>query len=374
MGIRADVIAQLERFTFTKIDGQPTDEDLNLLVEECTTAASSVLTRNGGGEHGHVGIILEEAEYIAMSNGGAKYVTPTNPGAYPATVDENDAIARERQIAEHKMSAAEYETHLAVESFMRERIVECIDPEWLAQLKSTTMGFNHRKPLELIDHLRSVGGGDLDHMDVTELTKGLLKEWDGIETPASFFARGDRYERQLEKAGQTKNPELRLAFALSNFEASGQFEAPLREWNARTKRNKTFATFRPFIQKEFAQHHKHNKATAKSVGHGIANTVTEAQTREADIVETTVMAVAEIANVMQQKQDEQFDKMLKMFKTIIDAKNVPAPTPPNPNPNGKKKKMCPHCKMEVFHPPEKCFELEANASKRPANWKSKLST
>jgi hypothetical protein len=32
-------------------------------------------------------------------------------------------------------------------------------------------------------------------MDVTELTKGLLIEWDGIETPASFFARGDRYER-----------------------------------------------------------------------------------------------------------------------------------------------------------------------------------
>jgi hypothetical protein len=92
------------------------------------------------GEHGHVGIILKEAEYVAMLNSGAKYVTPTNPGAYPATVDKNDAIACERQIAEHKMSAAEYETHLAIE----------FDPEWLAQLKSTTMGFNHRKPLELI--------------------------------------------------------------------------------------------------------------------------------------------------------------------------------------------------------------------------------
>jgi hypothetical protein len=122
---------------------------------------------------------------------------------------------------------------------------------------------------------------------------------------------------------------------------------PLCEWGAKTKKNQTFALFRPFIQKEFIKHHKHNKATAKSVGHGIANTVMEAQTREADIVETTVMAVAEIANVMQQKQDEQFDKMLKMFKTIIDAKNVPTPTPPNPNPNGKKKEMCPHCKMEV---------------------------
>jgi hypothetical protein len=30
--------------------------------------------------------------------------------------------------------------------------------------------------------------------------------------------------------------------------------------------------------------------------------------------------------------------------------------------------------MEVYHKPEKCFELEANASKRPEGWKSKKST
>jgi hypothetical protein len=30
--------------------------------------------------------------------------------------------------------------------------------------------------------------------------------------------------------------------------------------------------------------------------------------------------------------------------------------------------------MEVYHKPEACFELEANAAKRPAGWKSKKST
>jgi hypothetical protein len=77
------------------------------------------------------------------------------------------------------------------------------------------MGFNHHQPLKLINHLRSVRGGNLDHIDVTELTKSLLKEWDGIETPASFSARGDKFEKQLEKAVQTKNPGLRLAFAFA---------------------------------------------------------------------------------------------------------------------------------------------------------------
>jgi hypothetical protein len=41
---------------------------------------------------------------------------------------------------------------------------------------------------------------------------------------------------------------------------------------------------------------------------------------------------------------------------------------------GKKKKKYPHCEMEVYHKLEACFELEANAAKCPAGWKSKKST
>jgi hypothetical protein len=100
------------------------------------------------------------------------------------------------------------------------------------------MGFNHRSPKDLLAHLRSVGG-TLDHMDDTKLFLKLQKSWDGIETPAAFFARGDKYERQLEKA----DPELRLAFALATFEESGEFGPALREWDAKKKSDKTFANF-----------------------------------------------------------------------------------------------------------------------------------
>ena len=61
---------------------------------------------------------------------------------------------------------------------------------------------------------------------------------------------------------------------------------------------------------------------------------------------------------------------MEAFKTTIDSnKYVPARTA-----SGKNKKKCPHCEMEGYHKLEKCFELEANARKRIANWKSKKST
>ena len=66
MGIQQDVMDSLQDFKFTKINGQPTDKDLNLLTKELTTAAASIPTTNGGGQHGHVRLILDAAEYITF--------------------------------------------------------------------------------------------------------------------------------------------------------------------------------------------------------------------------------------------------------------------------------------------------------------------
>jgi len=122
MGIRHDVEEGLKKYEITKIDGQPTDEDLNLLTKELTNATGSVTTQNGGGEHGHVGMVVEEAEYVTFSRNAERILVPMNPGPYPTSVD-TDKIIRERRIAEHKAEIAKYETHLGVENFLRRSIV-----------------------------------------------------------------------------------------------------------------------------------------------------------------------------------------------------------------------------------------------------------
>jgi len=154
MGIRHDVEQSLEKYEITKIDGQPTDEDLNLLIKELTNAAGSVATQNGGKEHGHIGKVIDddEAKYNTFYNGGARFVVPMNPGPYPATVD-TDKVIHEIRIAEHKAECNEYETYLGVKNYLRRMIVKSIDHKWLAEVESETMGFNHLSPKALITHL-----------------------------------------------------------------------------------------------------------------------------------------------------------------------------------------------------------------------------
>jgi hypothetical protein len=80
-------------------------------------------------------------------------------------------------------------------------------------------------------------------MDVTRLIKELQEPWDMVKAPATLFARGDKYEQQLAKAGQAANPSLRLALMLATVEASGEYDAAVREWKARDPAHKTFARF-----------------------------------------------------------------------------------------------------------------------------------
>jgi hypothetical protein len=62
MGIKQDTEDSLKDFEFTKIDGQPSDEDISTLIKELTNAASSISTTNGGGQHGYIGMIIPDAQ------------------------------------------------------------------------------------------------------------------------------------------------------------------------------------------------------------------------------------------------------------------------------------------------------------------------
>ena len=93
MGIKQDIEDSLNKFDISKIDG-PINPGFRAML-------ATVPTTNGGGDHGHMGMILDDAEYTSFSTGATSFVAPQNPGSFPTTIsmDEEDHL---RQIAEHK--------------------------------------------------------------------------------------------------------------------------------------------------------------------------------------------------------------------------------------------------------------------------------
>ena len=69
MGILQDVFDALKAFEITKIDEQPTDDDINKLTTQLTAALVTISTTNGGGMLRHIAIVVPQSRYVALSKG-----------------------------------------------------------------------------------------------------------------------------------------------------------------------------------------------------------------------------------------------------------------------------------------------------------------
>ncbi len=76
-----------------------------------------------------------------------------------------------------------------------------------------------------------------------------------------------------------------LAFAFATLQASGDFDTVLCERDTKVVADKAFPNFQVFMQNEFSKHHKQNKSTAKSVGHGNTISITHKKIKQVDILE-----------------------------------------------------------------------------------------
>ena len=122
---------------------------------------------------------------------------------------------------------------------------------------------------------------------------------------------------------------------LAAFQASGEYDAAIRDWEAKPVADKTFKNFRPFIQREFTKRVKHDKTSAQSVGKGIANQAREDNDTPSE-ADQAAWALAEVASVMQAAQDKQMEKLMELFTKSMEAmknSSSPAPAPaPAPGP------------------------------------------
>lgn len=185
----------------TKIHGQPTHLDITKLEEELVEAAIHIPTPLGGGQDGHIGLICNDPTYLKYSN-GILFVRPTQPPALPATaaLQAESQRAIDRQFIENVRTFNKY---LGVEQGIKDKIIEAVESEYLLELKEGILGYHNVTARGMLDHLRKRGGGS-DHTNITKIPKERDEPWDGVESPAVYFARVEKNIKLLSHV--TPNP------------------------------------------------------------------------------------------------------------------------------------------------------------------------
>ena len=376
MGIRTDIRDEIRKETVTKIHGQPTSHDLTNLEKEIISILANIPTTLGGGNHGHVGVIMEPTDYSTMT-GGIDFVNPANPGIYPTGLALNAAAGtRAREEAIHKELIAQFETLEGVKLGTKDLILEAVDNEYLSEIEHDTLGYLNQTPRQMIEHLLTRGGA-LDFADTKDLLAERDGEWNVTENPQIYFNRVEKAIKGLRRNGITSDLNERRDIALFQLKATGEFDPAVREWEAKPAADKTWANIKTFISAEYAKENKQNKLSAK---HFKVNAMME----QAEATEELIASLTEAhTRQMEALVKSTTEAMKEMMLLLKDNKT---PTPKATDEDKKKKRddkrkkyndapVCKHCgKKHPSKAEDECWELEKNKDSRPATWKSTKST
>ena len=378
MRLWADTRDELRKETVTKIFGQPKDADLTILEKELIAIAASIPTTLGGGSHGHAGIIVEPAKYLTMT-GGTPFAAPANPGVYPEGLALNAAAGtRAREEAIHKELVAQYEIFKGVEQGLKDIIQEAVEADYLLEIEDETLGFLNQTPRQMLDHLRNRGGA-LDFADTKALLAERDAEWNVSEIPQIYFNRVEKAMKGLTRAGINSDMNERRDMALFYLKATGEFDAAVREWEAKPAADKTWANIKSFISTEYAKENKQNKLTARQF--------------KVNALEEQAEATEEIIHALTERHTQQMENLIKStteamkkMMEIVQASNKGDSNDKASTEEKKKKQeekrqkynaapVCKHCnKKHPNNSEDECWELEKNAALRPNNWTSSKST
>jgi len=365
--------AAIAEFTVTKVHGQPTNQDIDILDDELTAIASSFPTSLGGGLHGHAGLVKTDVDYELLAP-GKPFIIPPNPGVYPAGVIP--AAQRGQREAVHKELIKEFEKCVGVSKGLKDLILQATDEDYLLELKVPGIAYLNVTPLQMITHLR-LCWGTMDYVDINALIAECDATWDANEVPTKHFNRIEKARRHLARANVQIDERAMMVKALKSFKDVGDFNAPIREWEARPVALQTYANLKIVMCTEYAKLNRQDATTARATGHASVNAVEEfAQATEELVAELTEKHAKQIEALIKANNEA----MQQLTTAILSNKGGPTPTLKVPTGEQSTKAQrwaekcrnattCPHCnKIHPNRTHDQCWHLEKNAAKRPAGW------
>jgi hypothetical protein len=247
--------------------------------------------------------------------------------------------------------------------------------DYLLEIKDKTLSFLNQTPGQMIENR----GGALDFANTNTLLSERDTEWNVSKVPQLHFNRVEKAMRGLTRAGINSDLNKRRDMALFYFKETGEFDAAIREWEAKPAVDKTWVNIKNFISTEYAKEDKKNKLTAKQFK---ANSIKE----QAEATEELINALTENHTRQMETLIRSMTETMKEMMTLVKTDNK-NPTNANNGINEKKinwqesqkrfrdAPVCKHCNRKHPNKAEnECWELESNASSCPTNWKSNKST
>ena len=284
---------------------------------------------------------------------------------------------------------------------MRIKITEAVDEQFITALNKDWIEYAGSTPLEMITHLRN-NVCKISNRDKVKLKDKFREEWDPTKHIATYFHELEKTKKKLNLWNIITDDSQVVVQAVDAMYASDLFtEEEMIGWENKPENDKTWINCQTYFKEKYENRKRYNEAKAKRSGYHSANNVSEDEDGLKEMFEglaESLEADKESMNMMTQNQDtmvklnaqltlqlkgkdEQLSQLLEHNKQLlsllhglgVENTGKKAPSPGTGTTDGAQPtKKCSNCNRIVWHKSENCLELEANAAKRRAGWKSCL--
>jgi hypothetical protein len=249
----------------TKIVGRPTFATIKLLKKELFANSKVIHSMRGGGNLGHIGLLLSAVDYAVISN------TPYNAPVHPGPSTPPPAGTTQAQITElnrqHDSLVDEFKLHTNVLNALRQQIILAVDSVYLAELEDDEMGLICT-PLELLTHLTTVYA-TIRPDDIAANIKMLEAAWIPDPKIEVLWTRITTAKALAIKAEEPISDASAMRHITKVLEDTQVFAVALNNWRVKDEATKTLVNYKLHFAEENVE--RMRAATAASAGYNGAH-------------------------------------------------------------------------------------------------------
>ena len=260
----------------TRCPGRPNYESLHQMQLELKANAISVHSNLGGGNHGHLGLLMTDPQYTLIVN--TPYVRPVHPGIFVLAGGETRVQADAFQCAHDETLRVFHEVR-GVEQALIQQIVAAVDACYIISMRDRNTGQFTGNVLQVLQYLQNTYG-TISPSQLAVFQKEVTEmHYDPVTPVDNIF---NKIEDLLEYGELAHCPFTQLqaiALAYNIINKTGKFRETVKSWNRLTLVQQNWIGFKQHFRDAHLELQETGELTLEGAGYGQAALVEDIVTR-----------------------------------------------------------------------------------------------
>lgn len=240
------IIAKFPVKSVPHIEGEPNYESISDMVQILYANAASLPTTLGGGQHGHIGLVMNDILYATLSI--TPYIHPVNPGQLPILA--GTAAQRDEQLRNFEERQRVYNNHNNMDDALKGLIIDAINDPYICELRNKYTGYLGVTTRDLLDHLLD-RYGKITPADIETCKKRMNEPIDISQPIDVYFHKVDDCIQYAADGKVAFTPEQIMQTTYHAISTAGMYNDACREWRKKPTAEKTWDNFKTFIAAEY---------------------------------------------------------------------------------------------------------------------------